>query len=146
MPDEDKDYFKMMSDAGAKHAPSAVPAMPLGSHGTALNCQGKPCAQREHQDHIAMSGYCSEEWFALVHTPIPLKKAYKIPNAKKAVDTEWDKLTKKGAWDFSTVEPRKQVVADTKRRGVSVAFGNLMELCHEKDSELKLADPSYKGR
>ena len=146
VPDEDKDYTKILADAQQKFGSPPVPAMPLISHGTALLSQGQPCAKREHQDHIAMSSYCSNEWYAMVHTPVPITKAYKIPDARKAIDKEWDKLTKKGAWDFSTVKPRKQVIAEAKRKGVSVQFGNFMELCHEKNSELRLIAKEFKGR
>ena len=145
MPDEDKDYLRILSEAQAKHSPPAVPAMPFGDQ-TALTSQGGPCAKREHQDRVAMKGYVSDEWYALVHTPIPLKQAYKNPKAKQAIDKEWDKLNGKKFVDYSTVKPRKEVEADAKRRGVTVHFGCLMELCHKKNSELKLADPNYKGR
>ena len=50
---------------------------------------------REHQSKISPKGHASEEYYALVHTPIPLKKAMQIPKAKQALDDEWEKLEKK---------------------------------------------------
>ena len=43
----------------------------------------------------------------LVHTSVPMKKAMTIPNAKKAVDGEWDKLAKR-AWNVSSVKPKQK--------------------------------------
>ena len=56
-----------------------------------------------------MSGYCSDVWYALVHTPIPIKQAFRIPNARKAVDKQLEKMTKTGAWDFRTFINREKM-------------------------------------
>ena len=77
--EEVEDYKKTMSEARARYSLPPAPAMPCVSY--ALNCKvrsGKqfPAAmpgkgsQREHQDQLAPKGNVSEEWFALVHTPI----------------------------------------------------------------------------
>ena len=52
-----------------------------------------------HEDHIAGRGCNSLQHYNLVHTFIPLPQAMKIPAAKAAVDTEWEKLEKILAWD-----------------------------------------------
>ena len=70
----------------------------------------------------------SEEWFALVHTPVPIPKALTIPDAKKALDK---------AWDVSKVRPKAEVIAQAKRAGRPVHFGSLMDLCHVKNSQLE---------
>ena len=44
-------------------------------------------ANRAHQDHVANKGP-SEEWFGLVHTPIPIPKALKIPEGREALKAE----------------------------------------------------------
>ena len=46
---------------------------------------------RAHQEHEAPSGYVSNDWLVLVHTPVPMSKVIKIPKAKMAVQGEWDK-------------------------------------------------------
>ena len=106
--------------------------------------------QREHQDHVSTAGFVSGEWFALVHTPIPMKKAMNIPKAIEAVDAEWQKLADKKAWLLDTVQPKAKVEARSKATGVPVHFGSLMDLCHEKHSELQRHIPvnerTYKGR
>ena len=54
---------------------------------------------RHHQDsydktseqHL-QNGDVVAEWFAMVHMPIPMKKALEIPLAKQVVDKEWKAL------------------------------------------------------
>ena len=70
---------------------------------------------RQHQDHFASVGFCSSEWFALVHTPVPMSKAMKIPKAREAVDKEWHKLeVLQKAWDVSKVRERADVIREAK--------------------------------
>ena len=105
---------------------------------------------RAHQPKFTASGEFSEAWYAMVHTPVDVKKAYKIPEAKAAIDKESDKLLKMGAWDLSTVMPRKVVQERAKKSKNPTHFGNLMELCHQKHSELigtvEEWKVKYKGR
>jgi hypothetical protein len=87
--------------------------------------------------------------------------AMRIPNAKQAVDDECDKLAngthacsqtgrpaKTAAWDIHSVRPKAEVQAEAKRLGITTHFGSLMDLCHEKHSELAKSDADriYKGR
>ena len=41
-----------------------------------------------HEDHFSPAGFASIEQYAMVHMPIPINKANKIPDAKAAVDAE----------------------------------------------------------
>ena len=90
------------------------------------------------------------EHFAMVHLPVPMEKAMRIPKAKEAVDKEWNALAnpKRPAWDLSKVKPRAEVIAQANKENRSVHFGSLMDLCHEKHSEFNLlaGDKIYKGR
>ena len=49
---------------------------------------------QDHEDHIAGNGMNSLSRYNLVHIFIPMPQAMKIPNAKVAVDKEWENLTK----------------------------------------------------
>ena len=100
----------------------------------------------EHQEKVAPTGFVSDEWFALVHTPV--KNWQNVPEARKAVDKEWDKLDnpENPAWMYETVCEYADVVADYIKKGKPVHFGDLMRLCHIKHSELAAALQSYKGR
>ena len=69
-----------------------------------------------------------------------------MPLPKKAVDKEWQKLIDKTAWDYDSVRPKADVIAESKRMKKKAHFGSLMDLCHEKHSELKLLIKLYKGR
>jgi hypothetical protein len=39
----------------------------------------------------------SEDWLDFVHTPLPIPKALKIPDARKTLEAEWEKLERKVA-------------------------------------------------
>ena len=106
--------------------------------------RGRPRA--EHREKLGSAGSVSHDWFALVHTPIPLPEAKKIPEARDALEAEWQKLEKKNAWLLDTVAEYKDVANDAKAKGVTVHFGHLMALVHEKHSELKKTIREFKGR
>ena len=71
---------------------------------------------------------------ALVHLPIPIEKAMRIPEAKKAVDAEWTAHDQKKTWNVERVRPRAEVIAEAQKNKVSVHFGRLMDICHLKHS------------
>ena len=102
--------------------------------------------KRPHQDQTAPKGYASLEQMALVHLPISIEKAMKIPEAKQAVDAEWTAHAQKRTWNVDRVRPRAEVIAEANRRKVSVHFGRLMDLCHLKHAELDERVQKYKGR
>ena len=83
---------------------------------------------------------------ALVHLPISIDKAMKIPDAKKAVDAEWAAHTLKKTWNAERVRPRAEVIAEAHEKKISVHFGRLMDLCHLKHAELHKEVQKYKGR
>ena len=83
---------------------------------------------RQHQEKIASAGFVSDTWYALVHTPVPIKEAMKIPEGKEAVDKEWNSLADRKAWLLGTVKPRKKVIEEAKRAKKHVHFGSLMDL------------------
>ena len=58
--------------------------------------------KRIHEEHIAGNGPNSALHYNLVHRFIPMPQAMKIPDAKAAVDKEWEK-----AWDNSSMEHEK---------------------------------------
>ena len=68
---------------------------------------------RPHEEPSADPIVATGQWTGLVHTPIPVGKALKIPLAKKAMDKEWDGLMQSPgeAWDLKSVRPRREVIA-----------------------------------
>ena len=49
---------------------------------------------KPHQGHITARGMNSGTHYSLVHTFVPMPQALKIPDAKAAVEKEWEKLEK----------------------------------------------------
>ena len=82
----------------------------------------------------------------MVHTPVPMSKALKIPKAKEAVDKEWDKLIKRDSWDYTSVVSKSEIKERAQSQGFKVHCGSLMDLCYEKGIELIPALRRYKGR
>lgn len=92
--------------------------------------------ERMHEEKFADPKSTSETYWGMVHTPIRIDQALRIPNAKAAVDHEWNKLEViKKAWDSSKVFERAAVIALAKTYCETIYFGEFMDLCHLKHSE-----------
>ena len=101
---------------------------------------------KNHEDHIAGRGMNSLSHSNLVHKFIPMPQALKIPDARAAVEKEWDKLEKILAWQLTKVRNKNEVIAEARNKGHTVHFASLMDLCHPKISELEPQFQKYKGR
>ena len=122
IPFEEIDEFeKCLADAKQAHSIPAAPAMPTLPY-SGISCSteqsvAEGCKSRrqvlKHKEKIASAGFTSEEFFGLIHTPIPLPKALKNDRAKAALDKEWAKLEdpSRPAWDVNKVQPRAAVKA-----------------------------------
>ena len=97
--DDTEDYEKQMSEAISNNSTIHAPAMPVISytggnplsggsteHGGSLSLEDTP---RAHQDHDTHVGYQCDDLFAMVHKPVKLPDARKIPDAKAALEKEW---------------------------------------------------------
>ena len=73
-------------------------------------------------------------------------QALKIPDAKAAVEKEWEKLEKILAWQLTKVRNKKEVIDEVRNQCRKVHFASLMDLCHLKNSGLEPQDQKYKGR
>ena len=80
----------------------------------------------KHEDYAAPAGFASIEQYAMVHMPISIAKAKKIPAAKAAVDAEWQAHMDK-TWDVAKVRPKAEVIAEAQAKNVSVHFSNLKQ-------------------
>ena len=54
----------------------------------------------------------------------------KVPDAKAAVDKEWEKLAKIQAWQLTTVRSKRDVIDEARKEGKTIHFASLMDLCH----------------
>ena len=160
---KDTEFPKLLKELEEKLKQPKAPAMPCVSvFACSAVASGRPKTEdkkekksdqqkiedidRIHREHFAPRGDVSSEWFACVHTPLPIPKALQIPDAKAALEKEWTKLENKKAWDISTVQPRAKVIRDAKASGRSVHFGSLMDLCHIKNSQMGEEFWSFEGR
>ena len=97
----------------------------------------------EHINHISAKGFVSEFNHGLVHEPIPVKGAMRIPEAKTAVDKEWNKLDKLLVRDYKKVRLKAEVIKQAEKDGRTVHFTSLMDLCSQVHPKHL---PKYKGR
>ena len=98
-----------------------------------------------HEDHIAGKGENSLQHYNLVHKFIPMPQALNIPDAKAAVDKEWEKLEKISAWNLTKVRNKNEVIDEARNKGLTVHFASFMDIRHFKNSELEPQYQKYKG-
>ena len=59
--------------------------------------------------------FTKHEDYNLVHKYIPMPQAMKIPDAKAAVDKEWETLATTPAWQLAQVKSKKEVILGAQR-------------------------------
>ena len=106
---------------------------------------------KDHQAHIAGKGINSLIHDNLVHKFILVAKAMNIPDAKPAVDKEWEKLEKIPVRQLTKIRNKNEVIGEARTKGAEVHFASLKGLCHLKNSELepkfqKIQRPSCTSR
>ena len=166
---EDKEFTETIKNARKKMETPVAPAMPCKSKNnkncgsgasnkvkSKLACILEACESTRlrmgeslpthHEDHIAGKGDKSLQHGNLVHIFIPMHQALKIPEAKAAVDKEWEKLEKFSAWNLTKVRSKKEVIDEARTSGAKVPFSSLMDICHLKNAELDAKHQQYKGR
>ena len=84
----------------------------------------------------------------LVARPVNKKEIRSNPKAQESLDIEWDKLVKKTAWLYDTVQEWSTVSEGAKKKGKKVHVGKVFEICVEKGSELPVGHKlrKFKGR
>ena len=73
-------------------------------------------------------------------------KHIKIPDAKAAVEKEWETIETIPAWQLTKVRIKKEVIEEARNKGRKVRFVLSMDLCHLKNSELEPQCQKYKSR
>ncbi len=163
-PGEEKDtievYLAQLADDKLEYAEIAAPAsMSLSApaekimtdwQASLLTGDDIPMLPREfaslepHREHNA--------WHppGCIARKLSKKEMDACPRARKALDAEWEKLrTLKrphpvkghGAWDEGNVREASTVRDAARASGQTIHFGRIVELCHEKGSELAPDDP-----
>ena len=60
------------------------------------------------------------------------KAMLSTPAAMKAMDDEWDKLSKQIAWDLTTVREQDDIAAEARYNNIKVHFGYIFGICGVK--------------
>ncbi len=118
------------SDSFASRLNDVIPKMPT---------------QKEDYDHRVREDINS---WALVARPVNKSEIASEPKAKKAMDSEWERLRSRGTWDESKVKEWREVSAKAKSENRKIHVGRIFGICVEKGSELQKNDPArkFKGR
>ena len=101
---------------------------------------------KPHQDHITAKEMNSITHYSLVHKFISMPQAFKIQDAKAALEKELEKLKKIPAWQLTKVRNKKEVIEEARNKGRNVHFASLMDICHLTNAELEAKHQKYKGR
>ena len=85
---------------------------------------------------------------AMVVRTVKRKEMLSTPAAMKAMDVEWNKLSKQIVWDLNTVREQDEVPAQARSNNIKVHVGDIFGICGVKGSELREGDPAkkWKGR
>ena len=73
-------------------------------------------------------------------------QAMLIPDAKAAVDKEWETLEKVLEWQLTKVRNKKEVIDEARKECKTVHFASFMDICHLKISELEPTFQKYKAK
>ena len=57
-----------------------------------------------------------------------------MPKAAEALEVEWRKLEDRKAWLLEKVRSKQSLMEEARKKGKTVHFGSLMDLCFEKHS------------
>ena len=77
----------------------SMPMLSLPSNAATAKRRGR-LPGKEHVENVSAAGFSSLDYFLMASVPVPPEKVPQIPEAQTAVNPEWDKLDKRGAWDF----------------------------------------------
>ena len=107
-------------------------------------------SQERHRVKCARVSIMSGEKIinTLVARPVNKKEIRANPKAQESLDIEWNKLVKKTAWLYDTVQEWSKVSDGAKKKGKKVHVGKVFEICVEKGSELPEGHKlrKFKGR
>ncbi len=127
-----------------------VPAMPC--------CAATPQQHREHEPVVKDSGVSSliqpvGFLFDTVRTHVSAlvtklldRKQMSDPKAVEAIQKEGSTLVNDGTWDETTVTERADLLAEAKRTGRKIHWGDILTLCSIKFFEKHPDFWKYKGR
>ena len=75
-----------------------------------------------------------------------MPQTMKIPDAKAAVDKEWEKLEQLPAWQMTNVKSKIEVIKKAQKEQRTVHSATPMDIYHLNNAELEPKCQKYKGR
>ncbi len=84
----------------------------------------------------------------MVARPVGRKEVESNPEAKRALNKEWDRLRERPTWDETDGHEKRDVAKAAREVGYDVPFGRLHGITVEKGAELAKGDKNryFKGR
>ena len=120
----------------------AAPAMPVVREETEEQRERMTSLYWERLDEV------THDQFALVARVVSQAEIDRTPEAKAAMDKEWQKLVDKSCWLEKKVREYRDVAREAKAKDAKAHFGRIFEICSQKGSELPKGHPEqkWKGR
>ena len=101
---------------------------------------------KDHEDHTAEKGFNSLSHTDPARKFVPMHQAMKIPDAKAAVDKEWEKLEKSPSWQMTEVKnKKKEVTWKHKERKKDDRFATVIDICHLKKCGVRTKVPKVQS-
>ena len=91
---------------------------------------GQDSIKRSRRSHRGEGVQLVESLLTLLYKFSPFSQAMKNPDAKAAVDKEWEKLEK--FWTGTKVKSKREVILEAEKEQRTVHFATLMDICHFK--------------
>ena len=88
----------------------------------------------------------THDQFALVARVVSQAEIDRTPEAKAAMDKEWQKLVDKSCWLEKKVREYRDVAREAKVKEANAHFGRIFEICSQKGSELPKGHPEQKWK
>ena len=120
----------------------AAPAMPVVREETEEQRERLTTLYWDQLDEV------THDQFALVARVVSQAEIDRTPEAKVAMDKEWQKLVDKSCWLEKKVREYRDVAREAKAKEAKAHFGRIFEICSQKGSELPKGHPEqkWKGR
>ena len=118
------EYERVVKEATHKYSVPSAPQMPILPQAAPALDGRFAATQDKHHENLAVAGHVSGAWYAMVHKPITIREALRIPNAKASLDKEWAKLHA-ACWDRTKPFERRNVEDKYSTRGETAHFGTI---------------------
>ena len=120
----------------------AAPAMPVVREETEEQRERLTTLYWDKLDEV------THDQFALVARVVSQAEIDRTPEAKAAMDKEWQKLVDKSCWLEKKVREYRAVAREAKAKETKAHCGRIFEICSQKGSELPKGHPEqkWKGR